>query len=592
MAEEVSNVAQSTEGEEDLGEEKFLKDLYQFMSQRDTPIERIPHLGFKQIDLFLMYKAVKEFGGYHQVSSQQLWKKVYNVLGGNPRSTSAATCTRRHYEKLLLPFEYHLTGYGDDITITVPQPHKRLHHNSFGDNDSEYPRNAKRQDFSKLCFSLGPSILPHSSTNASQHQSNDYMPALYPFPQIPTVTNHRKSLERLRNLAKEYNSSSGWEEPLNLSQKGDHVDTISCTPSSFSPPNCNKTPKFLNPPLCQSWDLPKDDGLETSLGDSIPVLPCGSTQTAVYPQITKKSPVNDLTSREPASSIDLPSFISLHGCKIPQPKVLPVKPAGSNQLAWKIEGTMGTSQSGVLPLNLSHTASQSHVEPVSRKELQIPLWLFQDWIKACQVPWLVSKQSASSPFQLSEDMTLSPEIRIPTQSASRSLGEKPIDLSQVNNHTQRRNDMADQGKIPNQSQLTSLYHHNNIKPPIADDDLKMPYSLNAFNLPCLPCPSKGQGSDNPLCLKTTNTQEQNDKKSEMGIPRQERLSSTSPTQNLHKAASKSPPVRMMPHIPLELLGRHTVPPEMTMKVNTSPPLMLQLSPEEYVKLKKLISISP
>ena len=34
-----------------------------------------------------------------QVTTHQLWKQVYNTLGGNPRSTSAATCTRRHYEK-------------------------------------------------------------------------------------------------------------------------------------------------------------------------------------------------------------------------------------------------------------------------------------------------------------------------------------------------------------------------------------------------------------------------------------------------------------------------------------------------------------
>ncbi len=31
-----------------MTEESFLKDLYLFMKQRDTPIERIPHLGFKQ----------------------------------------------------------------------------------------------------------------------------------------------------------------------------------------------------------------------------------------------------------------------------------------------------------------------------------------------------------------------------------------------------------------------------------------------------------------------------------------------------------------------------------------------------------------
>jgi len=38
----------SSELGEEMTEERFLKDLYLFMKQRDTPIERIPHLGFKQ----------------------------------------------------------------------------------------------------------------------------------------------------------------------------------------------------------------------------------------------------------------------------------------------------------------------------------------------------------------------------------------------------------------------------------------------------------------------------------------------------------------------------------------------------------------
>lgn len=32
----------------DITEEQFLKELYLFMKKRDTPIERIPHLGFRQ----------------------------------------------------------------------------------------------------------------------------------------------------------------------------------------------------------------------------------------------------------------------------------------------------------------------------------------------------------------------------------------------------------------------------------------------------------------------------------------------------------------------------------------------------------------
>lgn len=36
------------EEEPSQAEKKFLKELYMFMRRRDTPIERIPNLGFKQ----------------------------------------------------------------------------------------------------------------------------------------------------------------------------------------------------------------------------------------------------------------------------------------------------------------------------------------------------------------------------------------------------------------------------------------------------------------------------------------------------------------------------------------------------------------
>ncbi|NXG11589.1 ARI5A protein, partial [Sakesphorus luctuosus] len=80
-------------------EEAFLVSLYKFMKDRHTPIERIPHLGFKQINLWKIYKAVEKLGAYELVRGG--WGcqgNVYDALGGSPGSTSAATCTRRHYE--------------------------------------------------------------------------------------------------------------------------------------------------------------------------------------------------------------------------------------------------------------------------------------------------------------------------------------------------------------------------------------------------------------------------------------------------------------------------------------------------------------
>ncbi|XP_052771370.1 AT-rich interactive domain-containing protein 5B-like isoform X1 [Mya arenaria] len=102
-------------------EQAFLIDLHQFMKRRNTAIGRIPSLGFKQIDLFQFYSLAEDIGGYEQISNKRMWKHLYDKLGGNPGFTSAATCTRRHYEKLLLPYE----RYRNEIEGRTLAPVKR-----------------------------------------------------------------------------------------------------------------------------------------------------------------------------------------------------------------------------------------------------------------------------------------------------------------------------------------------------------------------------------------------------------------------------------------------------------------------------------
>ncbi|KAM6954433.1 AT-rich interactive domain-containing protein 5A [Aplochiton taeniatus] len=109
---------------EETEERLFVSSLYSFMKGRNTPIERIPHLGFKQINLWKIYKAVEKLGGYDSATARRLWKNVYDELGGSPGSTSAATCTRRHYERLLLPFERQLRGE-EDKPLPPSKPRKQ-----------------------------------------------------------------------------------------------------------------------------------------------------------------------------------------------------------------------------------------------------------------------------------------------------------------------------------------------------------------------------------------------------------------------------------------------------------------------------------
>ncbi|XP_029029537.1 AT-rich interactive domain-containing protein 5B isoform X2 [Betta splendens] len=101
----------------DPEEQLFLDQLFTFMKRQGSPIHKVPNLGFKKIDLFLMYSVVKRLGGYKKVTSDRLWKVVYNELGGCPGSTSAATCTRRHYERLMLPYEEHLQAGGAEFKV-------------------------------------------------------------------------------------------------------------------------------------------------------------------------------------------------------------------------------------------------------------------------------------------------------------------------------------------------------------------------------------------------------------------------------------------------------------------------------------------
>ncbi|XP_040899212.1 AT-rich interactive domain-containing protein 5A [Toxotes jaculatrix] len=129
-----------------MEEKAFVSRLRSFMKDKGSPIERIPHLGFKQINLWKIYKAVEKRGGYDLVTAQRLWKKVYDELGGSPGSTSAATCTRRHYERLVLPFERHIKGE-EDKPLPPSKPRKPYKRNLDGKvNKAELKRKRTQSD--------------------------------------------------------------------------------------------------------------------------------------------------------------------------------------------------------------------------------------------------------------------------------------------------------------------------------------------------------------------------------------------------------------------------------------------------------------
>ncbi|XP_066233759.1 AT-rich interactive domain-containing protein 5A isoform X1 [Saccopteryx leptura] len=173
-------------------EQAFLVSLYKFMKERHTPIERVPHLGFKQINLWKIYKAVEKLGAYEMVTGRRLWKNVYDELGGSPGSTSAATCTRRHYERLVLPYVRHLKGE-DDKPLPPSKPRKqyKMAKESRGDDRAtERPKKAKEEKpvgqmmLGKIKIDAVDPVRPPSQ---EPPQDNPEQPGLAPGSSLPFV---------------------------------------------------------------------------------------------------------------------------------------------------------------------------------------------------------------------------------------------------------------------------------------------------------------------------------------------------------------------------------------------------------------------
>ncbi|KAJ8983017.1 hypothetical protein NQ317_014314, partial [Molorchus minor] len=100
----------STRCHENNENKEFVRKLTAFMKANHTPIGRIPSLGYKELNLHEFFTKVQKLGGYDSVTTNRLWKSIFDDMSGHQNSTSAATVIRRHYERFLLPYERHVKG--------------------------------------------------------------------------------------------------------------------------------------------------------------------------------------------------------------------------------------------------------------------------------------------------------------------------------------------------------------------------------------------------------------------------------------------------------------------------------------------------
>ncbi|XP_031214846.1 AT-rich interactive domain-containing protein 4B isoform X3 [Mastomys coucha] len=101
--------------------ENFLQQLYKFMEDRGTPINKRPVLGYRNLNLFKLFRLVHKLGGFDNIESGAVWKQVYQDLGIPVLNSAAGYNVKCAYKKYLYGFEEYCSSANIDFQMALPE---------------------------------------------------------------------------------------------------------------------------------------------------------------------------------------------------------------------------------------------------------------------------------------------------------------------------------------------------------------------------------------------------------------------------------------------------------------------------------------
>ncbi|XP_044146575.1 AT-rich interactive domain-containing protein 4B [Bufo gargarizans] len=101
--------------------DNFLQQLYKFMEDRGTPINKRPVLGYRNLNLFKLFRLVHKLGGFSNIESGAVWKQVFQDLGIPVLNTAAGYNVKCAYKKYLYGFEEYCTSTNIFFHMDLPR---------------------------------------------------------------------------------------------------------------------------------------------------------------------------------------------------------------------------------------------------------------------------------------------------------------------------------------------------------------------------------------------------------------------------------------------------------------------------------------
>ncbi|XP_061172130.1 AT-rich interactive domain-containing protein 4A-like [Saccostrea echinata] len=120
--EDFSDEEEGSDDEPSEEKDRFVAQLYKFMDDRGTSINRMPTLGNKDLNLYRLFNIVQTLGGYNKVTNLNKWKAVAGRMKtGLPSQNMVSHQLKTAYKKYLHAFEDFYRKLGSTMgTISRP----------------------------------------------------------------------------------------------------------------------------------------------------------------------------------------------------------------------------------------------------------------------------------------------------------------------------------------------------------------------------------------------------------------------------------------------------------------------------------------
>lgn len=175
---------------EDPKRKEFLDDLFQFMADRNQPVNRIPIMAKQVLDLYELYNLVVARGGLVEVINKKIWREITKGLNLPSSITSAAFTLRTQYMKYLYPYECAKNNFShqDELQQAIDgnrrEGRRSGHHSSHHTSYHHYNAAASAAAVSNLSAALGAAAHQAGYHNAaSACSSGSSSPAPVPVAQ-------------------------------------------------------------------------------------------------------------------------------------------------------------------------------------------------------------------------------------------------------------------------------------------------------------------------------------------------------------------------------------------------------------------------